>query len=103
MGTEAEMSTLLRRRGLLIELDRRRRIDAYDRQFTGCRSAGVHVELDMIAPWVGSAGRSPAMQDATGQNGAGRGGEWGGLGRAGSRRYNCPGHDGGRERTRAWL
>jgi hypothetical protein len=72
MGAESDVSPVLRGRRLLIELDWRCWIDAYDRQFTGCRSVGVHVELEMISPGIRSAGRASAMLDAaTGLNGAG--------------------------------
>jgi hypothetical protein len=72
MGAEAEVSTVLLGRGrLLVELDWRSRIDAHDRQFTGRRAAGVHVELEVIAPGICRAGGSPAMVDATGLDGAG--------------------------------
>jgi hypothetical protein len=72
MGAEgADMSTMLRRRRLLVELDWRCRIDAHDRQFTGRRAAGVHVQLEVIPPGICRAGRSPAMLDATGLDGAG--------------------------------
>ena len=60
----AEVSTmlmLLRGRRLLGELDRGRRIDAYDGQFAGHRSSGVHVEIEVIAPGVRGAGGPPAM------------------------------------------
>lgn len=61
------MSTVLRGRRLFVELDRgRRRIDAYDRQLTGRRAAGVHVEIEVIPPGVGRAGGPPAMLGAAG-------------------------------------
>ena len=71
MGAESDVSTVLRGRRLLIELDRRCWVNAHDCQFTGRRSAGVHVELEVISPGIGSTGRASAMLDSTGQNGAG--------------------------------
>jgi hypothetical protein len=71
MGAESDVSTVLRGRWLLIELDWRCWVDAYDRQFTGCRSAGVHVELEVISPGIRGTGGASAMLDATGLNGAG--------------------------------
>jgi hypothetical protein len=70
MGAESDVSTVLRGRGLLIELDWRRWVDAYNCQFTGCRSAGVHVELEVISPGIRSTGGASAMLDAMGLNGA---------------------------------
>ncbi len=66
VAAEAEVSTVLRGRRLLVELDRRRRVDAYDREFAGRRSTGVQVEIEVISPGVRCAGGSPAMQDAAG-------------------------------------
>jgi hypothetical protein len=71
MGAESDVSTVLRGRRLLIELDWRRWVDAHDGQFTGCRSAGVHVELEVISPGICSTGRASAMLDAMRLNGAG--------------------------------
>jgi hypothetical protein len=103
VAAEAEVSTMLRGRRLLVELDRRRRIDAYDRQLAGRRSTGVQVEIDVISPGIRCAGGSPAMQDAAGEDGAGWHAErWGERG-AGGRRCGCPGHDGCRERTRTMV
>jgi len=103
VATVAEGSTVLRGRRLLVELDRRRRVDAYNRQFTGRRSTGVQVEIEVISPGVSRAGGPPAMQDAAGQDRARwpakRRGKWG----AGGRRRSCPGHDGCRERTRTMV
>ena len=100
----AKVSTmLLRGRRLLGELDRGRRVDAYDGQFAGRRPSGVHVEIEVIAPGVCRAGGPPAMLNAAGQDGTGwraeRRGKWG----AGSRRRSCSGHDGCRERTRTMV
>jgi len=101
----AEVSTVLRGRRLLVELDRRRRVDAYDRQFTGRRSTRVQVEIEVITPGVRRAGGPPAMQDAAGQDGAGwhatRRRKWGAGGRR--RTGSCPGHDGCRERSRTMV
>jgi hypothetical protein len=67
VATEAQMSTVLRGRRLFVELNRGwRRIDAYDRQLTGRRAAGVHVETEVISPGVGRASRTPAMLGAAG-------------------------------------
>lgn len=73
MGAESDrdVSTMLRGRRRLIELDWRCWVDAHDCQFTGCRSAGVHVELEVISPGIRSTGGASAMLDATGLNGAG--------------------------------
>jgi hypothetical protein len=71
LGAESDVSTVLRGRRLLIELDWRCWVDAYDCQFTGCRSAGVHVELEVIPPGIRSTGGASAMLDAMGLNGAG--------------------------------
>jgi hypothetical protein len=99
----AEVSTVLRGGRLLVELDRGRRVDAYDGQFAGRRSAGVQVEIEVISPGVRRAGGPPAMLDATRQDGAGwpaeRRGKWG----AGGGRGSCPGHDGCREGTRTMV
>lgn len=99
----AEVSTMLRGRRLLVELDRRRRVDAYNRQFTGRRSTGVHVEIEVISPGVRRAGGPPATLDAAGQDGAGWPAERRGKRGAGGRRGNCAGHDGCRERTRTMV
>jgi hypothetical protein len=61
LGAEADVSTVLRGRRLFVELDWRCRIDAHDRQFTGRRPAGVHVELEVIPPGIGGTGGAPAM------------------------------------------
>jgi hypothetical protein len=73
MGAESDVSTLLGGWRLLIELDWRCWVDAYDCQFTGCRSAGVHVELEVSPPGIRGTGGAFAMLDATmmGLNGAG--------------------------------
>jgi len=71
MGAESDVSAVLRRRRLLIELDRRCWVDANDCQFTGCRPAGVHVELEVTSPGIRSTSGSSAMLDATGLNEAG--------------------------------
>jgi hypothetical protein len=65
MGAESDVSTVLGGRRLLIELDWRCWVDAHDCQLTGCRSAGVHVELEVISPGICSAGGASAMLDAT--------------------------------------
>jgi hypothetical protein len=104
MGAESDVSTVLRGRRRLIELDWRCWVDAHDCQFTGCRSAGVHVELEVSSPGIRSTCGASAMLDATGLNGAGGPAERRrGTRRTGSGKDSCPGHDGGRERTRAWL
>ena len=100
LGAEADVATVLRGRRLLVELDRGRRIDAHDRQLAGRRPAGVHVELEVIAPWIGGGGGAPAMQDSTGLDGARWPTEWWGMGGTGAGRDDCPRHDGCREGTR---
>src|SRR6266851_5850510 len=103
MTAEANMSTVLGGRRLLVELDRRRRVDAYNCQFTGCRATRIHVEIDVIPPGVRCAAGPPAMLDTARLDRAGcpaeRWRKWG----AGGGRRSCPGHDGCRERTRTWL
>ena len=61
LGTKAEVSTLLRRRRVLIELDRGCRVDAHDGQFAGCRPSRVHVELEVRTPGIRSSGGSSAL------------------------------------------
>jgi hypothetical protein len=100
LGAESDVSTVLRGRRLLVEQDWRCLIDAHDRQFTGRRPAGVHVELEVVPPGIGGAGGAPAMQDPTRLDGARWPTKWWGMGGTGAGRDDCPGHDGGRERTR---
>ena len=56
-----EMATLLRGGWVLIELDRRCRVDAHDGQFAGRRPSWVHVELQVRTPGIGSRRGSPAL------------------------------------------
>src|SRR5712675_1878926 len=103
MSTEPDMSTVLRRGRLLIELKCWGRIDAYDGEFAERRSAGVHVEFDMISPGIRGGAGPPALQSAAGLNRAGCPTERWGQRWTSSGRRRCPGHDGSRERTLTWL
>jgi hypothetical protein len=70
VATEVRMSAVLGGRWLFVELDRGGWIDAYDGQFTGCRSTGIHVHIEVITPGVGRTGGSSALLHAAGQDGA---------------------------------